>query len=165
VGSPRRAFQTRRNARKMIVSFDTNILVYATAASPVVKSSRAREVITRGIRGGSSVLLLQTVAEFGNVAIRKARIPAEEVCTIVDAWRGVLPVPVADEDDLSSALEAVKLHKLAFWDAMMWAAARRVGVRHFVTEDLQDGFELDGVNFVNPFKSTNDQLIDNILPP
>jgi predicted nucleic acid-binding protein len=45
----------------------------------------------------------------------------------------------------------------------MWAAARRVGVRHFVTEDLQDGFELGGVSFVNPFKSTNNQLIDNIL--
>ena len=50
----------------------------------------------------------------------------------------------------SSALEAVKIHRLAFWDAMIWAAGRRVGVRHFVTEDLQDGFELDGVGFINP---------------
>jgi predicted nucleic acid-binding protein len=39
----------------------------------------------------------------------------------------------------SSALEAVKIRRLAFWDAMIWAAARRVGVRHFVTKDLQDG--------------------------
>jgi len=45
------------------------------------------------------------------------------------------------------------------------AAARRVGVRHFITEDLQDRFGLDAVTFVNPFKSANDQLIDNILPP
>jgi predicted nucleic acid-binding protein len=61
----------------MIVGFDTNILVYATAASPAVKTSRARDVMARGIRGGSSVLLLQTLAEFSNVAIRKARIPAQ----------------------------------------------------------------------------------------
>jgi predicted nucleic acid-binding protein len=110
------------------------------------------------------VLLLQTLAEFSNVAIRKARIPPQEVRTAIDAWRAVLPVRVAEANDLSSALEAVETHNLAFWDAMMWAAARRVGVRHFVTEDLQDGFELDGVSFVNPFKSTNNQLIDNILP-
>jgi predicted nucleic acid-binding protein len=149
----------------MIVSFDTNILVYATAASPIVKTSRARDVIARGIRGGASVLLLQALAEFSNVAIRKAGIPAGEVRTTIDAWRAVIPVRVAEENDLSSALEAVKIHRLAFWDAMIWAAARRVGVRHFITEDLQDGFEMGGVTFINPFKSANDQLIDNILPP
>src|ERR1700681_4925030 len=107
----------------MIVSFDTNILVYATGASPIVKTSRARDVIARGIRGGSSVLLLQTLAKFGKVAIRKARIPAEDVRTTIDAWRAVFPVRVAEENDLSSALEAVKIHRLAFWDAMIWAAA------------------------------------------
>ena len=85
----------------MIVSFDTNILVYATAASPVVKTNRTREVITRVIRGGSCVLLLQTLAEFSNVAIGKARIPPQEVRTAIDAWR-------AEADDLSSALEAVE---------------------------------------------------------
>jgi predicted nucleic acid-binding protein len=41
-------------------------------------------------------------------------------------------------------------------------SARRRG--HLLTEDLQDGFELDGVMFVNPFESVNDQLIDRILP-
>ena len=116
----------------MIVSFDTNILVYATAASPVVKTGRAREVIARGIRGGSSVLLLQTLAEFSHVAIRKARIPAQEVRTIIDARRAVLPVRVAVENDLSSALEAVKIHRLAFLgcdDMGRGAAGRRATFR------------------------------------
>jgi hypothetical protein len=36
---PFQAFQTGRNAREMIVSFDTNILVYATAAPPVLLSA------------------------------------------------------------------------------------------------------------------------------
>jgi hypothetical protein len=36
---------------------------------------------------------------------------------------------------------------------------------HLLTEDLQDGFELAGVRFVNPFKAANDRLIDEILPP
>jgi predicted nucleic acid-binding protein len=70
-----------------------------------------------------------------------------------------------EDDDLSAALDAAKNHGLAFWDAMLWAAAQRTGVRHLVTEDRQDGFELAGVRFVNPFDAANDRLIDEILPP
>jgi predicted nucleic acid-binding protein len=47
----------------------------------------------------------------------------------------------------------VKKYRLAFWDAMLWAAAQRAGVRHLLTEDVQDGFELAGVRFINPFKA------------
>jgi predicted nucleic acid-binding protein len=110
-------------------------------------------------------LLLQTLAEFSSVAIRKARIPVDEIRTTIDAWRAVLPVQAADDSDLTAALDAVKTHRLAFWDAMLWASAQRAGVRHLLTEDLQDGFVLQGVMFINPFERANDQLVDEILPP
>ena len=32
---------------------------------------------------------------------------------------------------------------------------KRAGVRHLLTEYLQDGFELAGVRFVNPFEAVN----------
>jgi predicted nucleic acid-binding protein len=149
----------------MSVSFDTNVLVYATATLPSSKSVRARELIARAMRAGSSVLLLQSLAEFSNVAIRKAGIKVEAVQVIVAAWEAVLPVEAAHRADLPAALDAVKAHKLAFWDAMLWATACRIGVHHMLTEDLQDGFQLHGVKFVNPFKGANDALIDAILPP
>src|SRR5208282_5592252 len=148
-----------------MISFDTNVLVYATASISEVKVFRARDLIARAMRAASSVLLLQTLAEFSNVAIRKARITVEDIRTTVDAWRAVLPVQAADNSDLSAALEAVRAHRLAFWDAMLWASARRAGVRHLLTEDMQDGFTLQGVTFIDPFKRENDQLIDNVLPP
>ena len=116
------------------------------------------------MRTGSSILLLQTLAEFSSVAIRKAGIGIEEVRTTSDAWRAVLPVHGTEDDDLSAALDAVKNHRLAFWHAMLWAAAQRAGVRHLVTEDLQDRVELAGVRFVNPFDAANNRLIDEILP-
>jgi predicted nucleic acid-binding protein len=148
-----------------MISFDTNVLVYATAAISDVKVVRARDLIARAMRAASSVLLLQTLAEFSSVAIRKARIPVQDVRRTIDAWRAVLPVQAADESDLLAALEAVRAHRLAFWDAMLWASAQRAGVRHLITEDLQDGFALQGVTFINPFKRENDQLIDVVLPP
>jgi predicted nucleic acid-binding protein len=74
----------------------------------------------------------------------------------------VLPVQGTEDDDLSAALDAVKNHQLAFWDAMLWAAAQRAGVRHLVTEGLQDDFEWREFRFVNPFDAANNRLI--ILP-
>jgi predicted nucleic acid-binding protein len=44
-------------------------------------------------------------------------------------------------------------------------ATTGAGVRCLLTEDLQDGFILQSVKFVNPFKRANDRLIDEILPP
>src|SRR5262249_13850162 len=109
------------------------------------------------------LLLLQTLAEFARVAIGKAGIPAANVRAMIEAWRAALPVHPAAPDDLLAAIEAVRAHRLAFWDAMLWAAARRLGVRFFLSEDMQDGFALEGVRFLNPFISANDDLIEEIL--
>jgi len=88
----------------------------------------------------------------------------DKVRTTIDAWRGGAACARHEDDDLSAALDAVKQHRLAFWDAMLWGAAQRAGVRHLLTEDLQDGFELAGVRFINPFEAVNNGLIDEILP-
>jgi predicted nucleic acid-binding protein len=93
-----------------MVSFDTNILVYATILAPLAKTHRARDLLVRGMRTGSCILLLQTLAEFSSVAIRKAGIAVDEVRTTIDAWRAVLPVQGTEDDDLSAALDAVKKH-------------------------------------------------------
>jgi predicted nucleic acid-binding protein len=148
-----------------MISFDTNVLVYATTSKSDVKSVRTRNLIGRAMRGGESILLLQTLAEFANVAIRKAGISVQDVSVIIDAWRAVLPIQAADDEDLTAALEAVRAHRLPFWDAMLWASAQRAGVECLLTEDLQDGFVLQRVRFVNPFKQANDRLIDELLPP
>jgi predicted nucleic acid-binding protein len=68
-----------------MVSFDTNVLVYATASISDVKVMRARDLIVRAMQAASSVLLLQTLAEFSNVAIRKARIPIKDIRRTIDA--------------------------------------------------------------------------------
>jgi len=147
-----------------MVSFDTNVLVYATASVTDPKVERARNLMARAMRTATSILLLQTLAEFCNVAIRKARIPVADVQRTIEAWCAVLPVQAADDSDLLAALAAVRARRFSFWDAMLWASARRAGVSHLLTEDLQDGFVLEGVTFINPFRRENDQVVDRILP-
>ena len=147
-----------------MISFDTNVLVYATAAIANEKVTWARELMARAMRAANSILLLQSLAEFSSVAIRKARIPAQDIGRILQAWCAVLPIQPADDSDLFTALEAVRAHRLAFWDAMLWASAERAGVRHMLTEDFQDGFVLGNVTFINPFIRENDELIEKLLP-
>jgi predicted nucleic acid-binding protein len=76
----------------------------------------------------------------------------------------VAAVEAANELDLTMALDAVRDHKLSFWDAMLWATAARAGVTHLFSEDFQDGRVLGPVRFVNPFAARNDALIDTLLP-
>jgi predicted nucleic acid-binding protein len=147
-----------------MISFDTNVLIYATATGADDKASRARELLARTIRAANSILLLQSLTEFSNVAIRKAGFAVEAVQQIVQAWCAVLPIQAADEGDLFTALEAVRAHRLAFWDAMLWASAQRAGVRQILSEDFKDGFVLQDVTFINPFKPENNRLIDKLLP-
>jgi predicted nucleic acid-binding protein len=147
-----------------VISFDTNILVYATASVSDDRANRARDLLARAMRAATSILLLQTLAEFSNVAIRKSRTPAKDIQATIEAWRAVLPIQAADESDLLLALEVVRAHRLAFWDALLWASAQRAGVRHMLSEDFQDGLALQDVMFVNPFKRDNNQLIDKLLP-
>ena len=59
----------------------------------------------------------------------------------------------------------MRVSVISFWDAMLWGAAQQAGVRHLFTEDLQDGFELAGVRFVDPFEAANNRLIDEVPPP
>jgi predicted nucleic acid-binding protein len=146
-----------------MLSFDTNVLVYATAALADDRVSRAQDLLARAMRATTSILLLQSLAEFSNVAIRRGRIPANAVKMMIEAWLAVLPVQSTDDSDLVLALEAVHAHRLPFWDAMLWASAQRVGVRHMLSEDFQDGFELQDVTFINPFNTENNQLIDKLL--
>jgi predicted nucleic acid-binding protein len=147
-----------------MISFDTNVLVYASGPPGDTKADRARELMNRAMVAGNAVLILQSLAEFANVALRKSRIPVPAVERLVGSWRSVFPIHAAEPDDLTAALEAVRSAKIGFWDALLWAAAQRSGVRHLFTEDLQDRFILQQVTFINPFRRGNDQLIDRILP-
>jgi predicted nucleic acid-binding protein len=132
-----------------VVSFDTNVLVYATASISDVRVMRARAPALCGLHGASCCSRpLQNSAAW---RFAKREYQSKDIRKTIDAWCAVLPVQAADDSDLLAALEAVRAHRLAFWDAMLWASARRAGVKHLLTEDLQDGLALQCVTFINPF--------------
>jgi predicted nucleic acid-binding protein len=60
-------------------------------------------------------------------------------------------------------MRAVREYQLPFWDALLWATARRAGVAVLVSEDFQDGRVVEGVRFANPFVPENAAVISAAL--
>jgi predicted nucleic acid-binding protein len=145
------------------VSLDANILVYALQ-SDERRHGMARDVVARAI-GADCVQTLQSFAECFNALVRKRRFDPAVAKVEVDRLKGNFPVEAAQPADLDRAMWATEHHRLAYWDAMLWATARRAGCRLLLTEDGHDGRDLDGVTFVNPFNPANDKLLDLALPP
>lgn len=148
----------------MIVSFDTNLLVYAADHGAGARHEQAVELLERAIHRGKCVQTLQSFCEFFSVLTRKFKIAPRQAEAFVAGWMAVLPVEAIAQADVAQAMRAVQEHKLQFWDALLWATARRAGVGCLLSEDLQDGRVLEGVRFVDPFAAHNAQLIETELP-
>jgi predicted nucleic acid-binding protein len=143
-------------------TLDTNILIYAADRDAGVAHRKAQAVVRRAADSGC-ILLLQALAEFFRVAVGKSGLAVKEAERIVNAWRDVFPVHCADERALVDAMDAVATHNLAFWDAMLWATARRAGCRALLSEDFQNGRELGGVVFLNPFAAEASPMLNDLL--
>jgi predicted nucleic acid-binding protein len=90
--------------------------------------------------------------------------PASQALSWVEYHQRLFPIVAPGGSDLADAARAVEHDGLSFWDAMLWATAKRAGCRMLFSEDLQDGRRLGEVLFVNPFDPANRKLVDLALP-
>ena len=146
-----------------MISFDTNILVYAADAAAGERHRSAADLIERSVRRGNCIQTLQSLCEFFSVVTRKSDIEASAAAAFVQGWRSVMPVAASTIADLDEAIRAVEAYRIGFWDALLWATVRRAGVRFLVSEDFQDGRAIEGVRIVNPFATHNTVLIEQAL--
>jgi len=130
---------------------DTNVLVYADAADAPAKQARATALIAQHLREGSGVISTQVLHEFVNAALRKLLLPLDlvrERVRLFSRFETVNASPAAIVD----ALDLHALHQLSFWDALIVQAARQSGCVELLTEDMQAGALIAGVQIVNPFE-------------
>jgi len=138
-------------------TLDANVLVYAFDAQGDTRGDIARQLVDRLARD-RAFLPLQSLNETANVLLKR-KVPAEAVAAYVGDLVVNFEIAASSRDDLDAALAAVRAHKLAFWDAMLWATCLRAGATTLFTEDFQDGRALRGVRFVNPFAAKNARLL------
>jgi predicted nucleic acid-binding protein len=62
-------------------------------------------------------------------------------------------VATPDVSDILAAIDLHRLHGFSFWDALVLRSAKQAGCSVLLTEDFQDGREIDGIQVVNPFRT------------
>jgi predicted nucleic acid-binding protein len=147
-----------------VISLDTNILIYSVDRDAGDRHEAAAKLVERSVRAGNCVQPLQSLCEFFSVATRKTGLDAAAAAEVVARWQAAVPVEPASYDDLRNAMRAVREHGLAFWDALLWATVRRLGVDLLISEDFQDRRVIEGVRILNPFVARNASLIEAALP-
>jgi predicted nucleic acid-binding protein len=146
----------------MRFTLDSNVLIYAHDRTEPVRHRRAFELVERASRA-DCVLLLQCLAEYFKVAVMKLRMTPGEAREAQAKWRRAFQVQLSNLQTFDEAINAVEMHRLSFWDAMLWAAAREAGCGMILTEDMRDGQAIGGVRFINPFRPENAPLVDRLF--
>ena len=139
----------------MATAFDTNILGYAAGLRRIVadeaKIARAGLLIEPLLIEGELVIPAQVQAELHYLLRRKAglspRAAAAKVARYSDA---AITIPT-DTGVLAEAFELAEKHGLQTYDAIILAASAQGGCDILYSEDMQHGFEWNGVMVVNPF--------------
>jgi predicted nucleic acid-binding protein len=137
------------------ILIDTNVLVYFFNLSDASRQNRAIELIGQLEKSHLGYLSTQNLGEFFTVATRKLEpaITSTEAARYVQHFTQtftIIPLTVAV---VLEASRGVCEHKLAYFDAQLWATAKLNQIPVFFSEDFQDGAVLEGVRFINPFTS------------
>jgi predicted nucleic acid-binding protein len=130
---------------------DTNILLYAYDQDAPVKRNIALRQVEKGWDSlGETAISVHVLQEmYVNLERHGVSRPvAGQIIQDFSLW------PVVD-NSLSlfhAALNEQARWKIAFWDALILAAARASGASELVSEDFSHGQDYDGVHAINPFR-------------
>ena len=137
-------------SRPPLVTFDSNILVYAAQAGDP-RQDAALEMLQLAA-DGRCVLTLQALGEFFFAATRKRLATRPEAAAQVRRWLTVFPSPAAASSTaVVAAMDAVVEGRLAYWDALLLATAAEAGCRAAISENMGDGAALGSIRVVPAF--------------
>ena len=129
---------------------DTNVLVYAFDRSEPAKMRVAQQLLSDP--DADFVTSAQVLSEFYVTTTRKLDPPLDHVAALeAMEYLSRLPVVAIDDRLVTSAAILTETESLSLWDAQIVAAAARAGCDELLTEDLNDGQVIAGVNVRNPF--------------
>ena len=131
---------------------DTNVLLYSISRDP--PEARKRAVAIDLLNEDGLALSVQVLQEFYVQATRVTRpdpIAHDLAVGLIRAWFRfeVQAITVAVMID---ALHIKRVFRLSYWDAAIIAAARAIGCREVLSEDLSDGRAFESVTIINPFR-------------
>ena len=124
---------------------DSNIILYLFS-SDAPKADKAEGILANG-----GVISVQVLNEVVAVCRRKLQLNWDEIDGLLLALKAnlqIVPLTVATHD---LAIKLCKQYQLSFYDAHICAAAFIAQSSELISEELQDGLNIDGLLIHNPF--------------
>jgi predicted nucleic acid-binding protein len=126
--------------------FDTSVLLYLLSDDTV----RADRIET--LLAARGVISVQVLNEFAVVALRKLKIPLNEVREILDTIRAVCAVEPITVETHDRGLAVFERYGFSLYDSILVATALISGAKILYSEDLQHGQIIDNqLRVTNPF--------------
>jgi predicted nucleic acid-binding protein len=132
--------------------FDTNVLVYADDDDSPAKQRVARTLWHEHRRARTGVVSMQVLQEYFVTVTGKLKHDPHKARRKVEIL-AEFDVATPDVSDILAAIDLHRLHGFSFWDALVLRSAKQAGCSVLLTEDFQDGREIDGIQVVNPFRT------------
>ena len=133
-----------------LYTLDANLLFYAVDSTAGTKPRLAVDLVISASRH-TCVMTVQALGEAYFSFWRKHRERAEEARFLLTEVRETTKVVAASAEDFAEAMSEHESRQVQFWDALLWATARRHGCKTILTEDLQGSEIVGGVRYLNPF--------------
>jgi len=135
---------------------DSNLLIYPFDVRDSFKQNRARQILSLLDTHRTGLLPSQALSEFSNVMLRKLKLPAAQVYTLIDRFEQVYTVLPLTAPVVLEAVRGVRDHNFAYYDAQIWAAAKLNQISSVLSEDFATGSTVEGVAFQNPLEPNFD---------
>ncbi len=132
---------------------DTSVLVYTQDADELPKHERAIELMDALQEMQVAALTTQVLGEYFTTVTRRFRDTMDIHAAEAQVADLASSFPILDTT-VTVVLEAARgvvRYQMSYYDAQIWAAARLNGISLVLSEDFQDGREVEGVRFANPF--------------
>ncbi len=129
---------------------DSNVFLYAVDDADPDKQQIARTWRAELWKSRRGRVSFQVLGEFYVNVLRMRPTAREEARAEVRDLMAWNPV-VSDAALIESGWKLQDRYRLSYWDALIVAAAKTASCRYLLTEDLQSGQKLDGIEVVNPF--------------
>jgi predicted nucleic acid-binding protein len=142
----------------VLVFVDTNVLFYYLDPTDLRKQQAARLWLAELWEHRRGCISYQVLQEFYSLGTQKwPALKAEiqrEIKELFD-WHPV----VIHRQILEDSWKIQARYKISFWDSLIVSAAKVASCRYLLTEDLQEGQEMDGVLVVNPFRNAVSEIL------
>jgi len=139
---------------------DTNLLVYARDATEADKQPRAAQWLGRLWEQRAGRLSYQVLQEY-YVTVTAKLTPGLEPAEARDDVRALMtwePIAVSDRV-IEAAWRVQDRFRFSWWDSLIVAAAQHAGCRYLLSEDLHSEQDLDGMQVLDPFRITPQQVL------